>query len=238
MMPAACTICIHPQREAIDRAIRIADPIRRIADRFGVSLGAISRHRRHIVVGDPDRASLVHARDGRRSQGQNIPRKIKPGVQAAFLAAFVELANEAGARRVAQIDRATVIWWEEHDPTFSMRYHAAQADVNDALRGEMFRRAVYGVPEPVVSSGKLIRNDDGTPMTVQKYSDPLIVKLATARMPEFREKQQVEMSGKDGGPIQIAQSVRGLTDQELAAMKAMLEAAVARHGDTASPPDG
>lgn len=162
-----------------------------------------------------------------RKQGENIPQDLRPAVQAAFLAAFVTKGNEIGACRAIQLDPGTIDWWEEHDPDFSFRYARAKAERNDMIRGEMYRRAVHGVPEPVVSSGKVIRNDDGSVMTVQKYSDTLIAKLASAWMPEFREKSQMEISGKDGGPIQTTQTlavdVRHLSAPQLAALRQALE---------------
>ena len=47
-MPRRCTICTHPQREEIDRALVEGESFRNMARRFGVSLGALHRHRTHI----------------------------------------------------------------------------------------------------------------------------------------------------------------------------------------------
>jgi hypothetical protein len=44
----------------------------------------------------------------------------------------------------------------------------------DALEAEAWRRAVDGVPEPLVSGGKVVRNDDGQPLAIRRYSDSLI----------------------------------------------------------------
>nr|WP_319539423.1 hypothetical protein [uncultured Methanospirillum sp.] len=44
-MAPKCTICTHNQREAIERAIISGVPIRIIADQYGISLGAINRHK-------------------------------------------------------------------------------------------------------------------------------------------------------------------------------------------------
>lgn len=49
-MAGKCTICHHKKRKDIDEAILSGSPIRIIADRYGVSLGAINRHRAHIPV--------------------------------------------------------------------------------------------------------------------------------------------------------------------------------------------
>ena len=47
-MPRRCTICTHPRREEIDRALVEGESFRNIAERFGVSLGALHRHREHV----------------------------------------------------------------------------------------------------------------------------------------------------------------------------------------------
>jgi hypothetical protein len=43
-MPRRCSICVHAERESIDRALLRAEPYRNVAERFEVSLGPLSRH--------------------------------------------------------------------------------------------------------------------------------------------------------------------------------------------------
>ncbi len=43
-MPRRCTVCAHPQREEIDRAIARGESYRGIAQRYSVSVTAIYRH--------------------------------------------------------------------------------------------------------------------------------------------------------------------------------------------------
>ena len=44
-MPRVCTICTHPEREAINRALLDGEPFRHIAERFGTSPTALHRHK-------------------------------------------------------------------------------------------------------------------------------------------------------------------------------------------------
>src|SRR5215210_127365 len=44
-MPRACTICQHPEREAINKALVANEPFRHIAARFGTSTSALQRHK-------------------------------------------------------------------------------------------------------------------------------------------------------------------------------------------------
>jgi hypothetical protein len=57
-MAPKCTICHHSQREAIERAILAGVPIRIISDQYGISLGAINRHKEGHMV-----ETLAKARD-------------------------------------------------------------------------------------------------------------------------------------------------------------------------------
>src|SRR5215207_9965376 len=45
MMPMTCTVCLHPEREAIDRALVAGESYRDIARRQHISKDAIARHK-------------------------------------------------------------------------------------------------------------------------------------------------------------------------------------------------
>jgi hypothetical protein len=42
---------------------------------------------------------------------------------------------------------------------------------------QLVRRAVDGVPEPFISEGKVVRDDEGRPLSIQRYSDALLIEL-------------------------------------------------------------
>ena len=123
----------------------------------------------------------------KRRSGQRMTTMQRKAAQAAFLAAFEKAANVTQACREAGIDRSTCYQWLEHDQQFSMLYHQAEQIANDAIRAEIFRRGHDGWDEDVYSFGKY----QGT---VRKYSDTLLIFLAKARMPEFREKSQLDVN--------------------------------------------
>ncbi|SRR5579871_765188 len=58
-MPRICTVCCHPQRDAIDAAIIAGEPYRRIATHFETSEAAIRRHRAHLS------SAMARAQDAR-----------------------------------------------------------------------------------------------------------------------------------------------------------------------------
>lgn len=43
-----CTVCKHPQREAVETAIRGKSSLRQIATLFSVSKDSVRRHRKHM----------------------------------------------------------------------------------------------------------------------------------------------------------------------------------------------
>ena len=58
-MPPKCTICHHPDREAIDAALVSGETLRDIAQRFAVSRDALYRHKAHI----PTSVAKAHEAD-------------------------------------------------------------------------------------------------------------------------------------------------------------------------------
>ena len=160
--------------------------------------------------------SASHVRTSRRRRGVRLTAKQRLVAQETFLKVFVNSGNVRAACLEAGIDRSTVRQWEEHDEQFSFLYNQAKEDVNDAIRGEIFRRAMFGEEEVVTSMGKPVYeqipllNPDGTPkldkngkpmyrngkmITQKRKSDILLMFHAKARMLEYREKQAVEVSG-------------------------------------------
>ena len=49
-MPQRCSICLHPDRDAIDRDLLAQRPYRHIAAHYGTSTGALQRHKEHLPV--------------------------------------------------------------------------------------------------------------------------------------------------------------------------------------------
>src|SRR5215470_11125506 len=89
-----------------------------------------------------------------RVKGQRITKGQQKETQEKFLKSFAANGNVRAACMAAGIDRSTIHYWNEHDEQFSMQYNLAKEDVNDTIRAEIFRRAVIGEEEPLVSMGK------------------------------------------------------------------------------------
>ena len=115
--------------------------------------------------------------------------------QQAFLAAYRNCMSVRRACELAGIGRTTVYGWCERFPEFKQAFDAATEDVNDSIDDEIMRRAKDGWDEPAISAGRLVRDSDGEPLMIKRYSDTLMTMLAKSRMQKYREKQQVEHSG-------------------------------------------
>jgi hypothetical protein len=78
-MQTPCTVCCHPERERIERALARGRSLRWLAGRHGLTKSAIHRHKRH-----PDPAqdwlikALSKAAAGERKSMRGNPDKTKP----------------------------------------------------------------------------------------------------------------------------------------------------------------
>jgi hypothetical protein len=98
-MPRSCTVCLHPERKAIDEALfRNKAPFRNVSKQYGVTASALFRHKKHSPIAERVRKVA--------EQLQNLPpRKVayvqgrivgKSKKQAALDAGFSEtMANHA-----------------------------------------------------------------------------------------------------------------------------------------------
>jgi hypothetical protein len=111
--------------------------------------------------------------------------------QRLFLEIYAQQANVLLSARAAGIHRSTVYEWLEHDEDFSFAYNLAKEDAKDTLRAEIFRRAHEGWDEEVYQLGNFAG-------TVHKYSDTLLIFHAKMLMPEYRDKQQVDVTTHTG----------------------------------------
>ena len=71
-MPRTCTLCVHPDRAAIDAALLEGGAYRDVAGQWGVSKSAVERHKRdHLAT------AIVKARDSAEAaHGDNLLAKV------------------------------------------------------------------------------------------------------------------------------------------------------------------
>jgi hypothetical protein len=88
-------------------------------------------------------------------------------VSLRIIAATGSVTAAVGA---AGRNRPRVYKLRKTEPAFANASQDADEIAADRLEEGARRRAVEGVPEPLVSAGKLVRDDDGQPITVRRYS--------------------------------------------------------------------
>jgi len=99
-MPRVCSICIHPELAAIDRALIESTPNRRIATRFGVTEASVRRHaERHLpstMVLAKEAAKVTRA-DGLLEEAWRLQDKA-----AAFLARAEKTGSPSAVAQALQ----------------------------------------------------------------------------------------------------------------------------------------
>ena len=113
---------------------------------------------------------------------------LTPARQQRFIKALSKTGSVTKAAELAGTSRTRVYELRKTDPAFAAAWENAEEVAADRLEDEARRRAVEGVAEPLVSGGKLVRDDDGQPILVRRYSDNLLLALIKARRPPPRER--------------------------------------------------
>ncbi len=94
-MPRACTICSHPEREAINRELVESVPFRKISERFGTSITALHRHKTDHLPG-----KLVMAREAQEiAEADDLLGQVRD-IHARTLA-ILEAVEATGEHRTA-----------------------------------------------------------------------------------------------------------------------------------------
>jgi hypothetical protein len=113
-----------------------------------------------------------------------------------FLDHLAAQGNVTFAGRSAGVSRTRVYGHRKLDPDFAARWEEAEQIAADRLEQEAWRRAVDGCPEPLVSAGRLVCGEDGRPLFVRRYSDPLLALLLKAHRPEkYSDRIDHKLSG-------------------------------------------
>jgi hypothetical protein len=109
-----------------------------------------------------------------------FPPESTKGRREAFLRALADTGIVTVAAGVAGVTRARAYQVRKADPAFAAAWDDAEEKAADALEAEAWRRAVVGVPVPLVSGGKVVRDDEGQPLLIRQFSDPLLITLLKA----------------------------------------------------------
>lgn len=151
---------------------------------------------------------------------------------SSFLEHLAANGNTSRSARLAGVTSTVVYAKRKTDADFDAACASALEDATDCLDYEVRRRGLEGVEEPVVYQGQLtplfkynedgevefdeftgkpvrLKDEAGQPkwLTIRKYSDTcLLFQLKGLRRRVYGDK--TEISGVDGGPIQMDEPKR------------------------------
>lgn len=148
----------------------------------------------------------------------------------AFLAALRMTGNITASAHAAQISRCLVYKRRDSDRAFRDEMADALDEATDTLEAEARRRALEGCArKQFMRNGEpIIDPETGDQYVEREYSDTLLLALLRAHRPQrFRENRSVELSGPNGGPIDVSQ----MTPEE---RKARIDELNRKRGDGAS----
>ena len=108
-----------------------------------------------------------------------------------FLTVYADLGRLNEAARAVDLCPETIRVARKEDDEFSAAVAEAYRDFCDTLEKEAYRRAVEGWEEPVFQGGVLVG-------TVLKRSDRILELMLKRHIPEYRDRQTVDMNLSGG----------------------------------------
>ena len=141
--------------------------------------------------------------------------------KAKFLELLRETLNVTTSAKGAGYSRWTAYRERERDPAFAEAWDNAAEEAYDQLEQEARRRAFMGVDEPVFHRGEIVGHK-------RVYSDSLVMPLLGTYRRQFRPQTSLELTGKDGGPVQLDE---GAAAARVAALMALAQARKASEDD-------
>ena len=167
----------------------------------------------------------------------------------AFLAAYSQSGSVSKAARAAKMDRQLHYRWLAGVVGYAEEFDLVRQMALDELEGEAFQRSVYGIAKPVMYKGQLCYKDvidprtgQRTPtkelLTVQKYSDKLLIALLKRFKPEhYRDyPPPVKPVKQVAKPISLtASQLAVLSDEELHTLRTIQKKLKAAAGEAKTP---
>jgi hypothetical protein len=165
-----------------------------------------------------------------------------------FLEALRQDPTVSLACEIAGIARKTVYRWREQSETFAEQWDEAVERGKDVARSSIYKRGILGWDEPIVSMGQIVYamepalDDAGKPiyergkplmrtvkpLTTHKWSDSLALLYAKANLPEYKEKQHID----------LYQHMAEQAEQDKQSLLADLDAAIANDHKKPEPEKG
>jgi hypothetical protein len=122
-MPRRCTVCGHPKRDAIERAVLARQSFQRIASRYGLTDTSIIRHQKHLSerIVQSSRIAEINRADDLVDRLIELSRETQAVLARAKEAGNDELVLKAVARAEKQLELQARLLGELKDaPVFNL----------------------------------------------------------------------------------------------------------------------
>ena len=127
--------------------------------------------------------------------GKRGPSKFTPEVAERFLEHVRKTGRKHEAAQVSGVSYDCIrVYINKNINEMADRTEAAMADYREAIEAEIHRRAIEGVPEPIIGG----KDRDEIVTYVQRYSDRLLEFHAKRHIPEYRSAQQIDLNVRGG----------------------------------------
>ena len=120
-----------------------------------------------------------------------MPLKFTPEVKQKYLELFTQTGRVSDSAKACGISGTTIKDHRRQDPQFDAACKIAYGLYCDSLEAEVFRRAVLGWNEPVFYRGEVCGH-------IQRWSDRMLELHVKRHIPEYREKQTVDLTVNGG----------------------------------------
>jgi hypothetical protein len=128
-----------------------------------------------------------------------------------FLKELARTGIVVDAADAAGVNVDTAYSLRQTNVVFRKKWEEAQSRAIARLEREAIRRGVEGVPDIVVSGGKVVRHK-GRPLIRREYSDRLLALVLRAKKPsEYGEKVDVTSGGR---PVNVAVNIVTRKDKD------------------------
>jgi hypothetical protein len=147
---------------------------------------------------------------------EQLQRRATHARARAFLAAYKRTGSITAAAAAANVDRSTHYAWHRTSATYRAAFERAAEQAAGVLEDEAIERATVGVFEPLTWQGgfsypeiwdaeleRFVPDQTQRPLGVWKKADGLLQFLLRGALPA-KYRQNVELTGKDGGPVQLS----------------------------------
>ncbi len=135
---------------------------------------------------------------GTKERSARPYRKVDENARIIFLHVYSRTGNKSKACRQAGVSVGAINAYIKRNPYFAKKVNDAANNLADSLEEALIERGRDGYQEEVYQEGRLVGHKT-------KYSDKhLLAGLAAMRPARYGNRKTVEVTGAQGGPIQMA----------------------------------